>query len=301
MTRPFFTSLVAFSCLFGIALPSIVSAQSGSFVVRPAKVEVAGAPGETVETSITLTNQLGVPATFSVSFEDVAGSENPDDPAMLLGGKRGPYPLRDFLRGPKSISLIDGQEKRITISALIPADASPGGLYGSVIFTPVRQKGDGNVIPDSRIGVLVFLRVEGDAKEEGSLKDFGYEGGRFVFGTPDTKSVASILFENVGTVHLSPYGAITVSSLFGNSKEIPIDPWYVLPKSTRNRTLEIGDALSYGRNTLLLTLHSGYGDKTETRELSVWVFPSQRAIGITLAVLAVLLVLILRRGRRLHV
>lgn len=110
-----------------------------------------------------------------------------------------------------------------------------------------------------------------------------------------------MLFENTGTVHLSPYGVITVTSLFGESREIAIDPWYVLPKSSRNRTLEVGNTLLYGQNTLSLTLHSGYGDKTDTRTLSVWVFPSERAIGLTLAVLAVLLTLILRRGRRLHV
>ncbi len=303
MMKRFFPSrtLILSLCFLGIGLPFLAVAQSGSFVVRPAKVEISGLPGETVETTISLMNQLGSPATFTVSFEDVAGSENPDDPAMLLGGKRGPYPLRDILRGPKTVSLVDGQEKLLTISAVIPADASPGGLYGSVIFTPVRQKTDGNIIPDSRIGVLVFLRVNGEVKEEGTLKDFAYEGGRVVFGAPSVDTVASILFENTGSVHLSPYGTIAVSSLFGTPQEVSIDPWYVLPKSVRNRTLPVGETLSYGRNTLLLTLHSGYGEKTDTRELVVWVFPSQRAIGITLAVLAVLLVLILRRGRRLHV
>jgi hypothetical protein len=280
---------------------SIAHAQSGSFIVKPAKVELTGAPGETVEASISLENQLGIPATFTISFEDVAGSDNPNDPVTLLGVKRGPYPLRDLLHGPKAVTLLDKAEKRIPISITIPPDASPGGLYGSVIFTPERKKVDGNVVPNSRIGVLFFLRVEGDAREEGSLKDFSYEGGRVVFGTPSKTSVATLLFENTGTVHLSPYGILTAKSLFGESREIPIDPWYVLPKSARSRALPVGEYLSYGPQTLSLVLHRGYGEKTDTRSLTVWVFPSLRTIGIIFAVLAVLLVFIFRRGRRLHV
>jgi hypothetical protein len=289
------------SIAFAFLAPVLVSAQSGSFVVRPAKIELAGAPGETVQASIALENQLGVPATFAVSFEDVAGSENPDDAVTLLGGKRGPYPMRDLLRGTKNVSLVNGEEKRVPISITIPQDASPGGLYGSVIFTPVRQKGDGNVIPDSRIGVLVFLRITGVAKEEGRLKDFSYEGGRVIFGRPSTEAAVTMLFENTGTVHLSPYGVIAIDPLFSEITEVEVDPWYVLPKSVRRRALSVGEVLSYGPNAIALTLHAGFGEKTDKKTLSVWVFPSLRSLGITGAILAVLLLLVLRRGRHLHV
>jgi len=286
---------------FGLIFSSIASAQSGSFVVRPAKVELTGAPGKTLEATISLKNELGSPATFAISFEDVIGSENPNDPVTLLGGKRGPYPLRDLLRGPRTVSLLDGEEKRISITLAIPPDASPGGLYGSVIFTPSRQNTVGNIIPDSRIGVLLFLRIEGESIEEGTLKDFSYEGGRVVFGTPQKSSITTLLFENTGTVHLNPYGVLSVAPLFGEERITPIDPWYVLPKSARSRTIEVGDALSYGPNSLSLTLHRGYGEVTDVRTLRVWVFPSLRGMGITFAVFAVVLLLILRRGRMLHV
>lgn len=298
-TSIFFTILFFF--LFGAISFSVAQAQSGSFVVRPAKIELSGMPGTTVEATISLENQLGAPATFSVSFEDVAGSDNPNDPVTLLGVKRGPYPLRDLLRGPKTVTLLEGAEKRIPISITIPSDASPGGLYGSVIFTPERKKGEGNILSNSRIGVLFFLRVEGEVKEEGSLNDFSYEGGRVVFGKPSRTSVATLLFENTGTVHLSPYGTLTVKGLLGEVHEILIDPWYVLPKSARSRTLEVGEYFSYGPQTLSLVLHRGYGDATDTRSLTVWVFPSLRTMGIIFAVLAVLLFLVLRRGRNIHI
>jgi hypothetical protein len=285
----------------GASAPVLVSAQSGTFVVRPAKVELSGAPGETVRASISLENQLGAPATFSVSFEDVVGSDDPNDPVTLLGGERGPYPLKDLLRGAKTVSLESGEEKRFPVSITIPADASPGGLYGSVIFTPQRTRGDGNVIPDSRIGVLLFLRVTGEVKEEGSLKDISYEGGRVVFGKPESTTQMRLLFENLGTVHLSPYGVITIAPLLGEVSEIDVDPWYVLPKSTRSRSLEVGQALSYGPNTLTLSLNRGYADASDLRSITVWVLPSLRTIGIVLAILIVILLAILRRGRSLHV
>ncbi len=300
-TSPRRIFILLFLLFFGVFLAHGAMAQSGSFVVKPAKVELSGAPGTTLDATITLKNDLGAPATFAISFEDVVGSENPDDPVTLLGVKRGPYPLRDLLRGPKTISLLSGEEKRIPVTISIPPDASPGGLYGSVIFTPVRQKGAGNVIPDSRIGVLFFLRVDGESREEGVLKDVSYEGGRVVFGMPEADTVFAILFENTGTVHLNPYGTLTVAPLVGESVQLPIDPWYVLPKSARNRTLALGNALSYGPNTFELTLHRGYKDETDVRSLRVWIFPSLNAIGITLAIMSVLLFFILRRGKNLHV
>jgi len=295
-------STMIVSLLFwGLGSFSLAHAQSGSFVVKPAKIELSGVPGETVEATISLENQLGGPATFGISFEDVAGSDNPNDPVTLLGIKRGPYPLRDLMRGPRTVTLLDKAEKRISISVTIPLDASPGGLYGSVIFTPEQKKVDGNVVPSSRIGVLFFLRVEGEMIEEGELKDFSYEGGRVVFVAPSSASVVTFLFENTGTVHLSPYGALSIKPLLGEEREIAIDPWYVLPKSARSRTLEIGNSFSYGPQTLSLVLHRGYGDVTDVRSLTVWVFPSLRVMGMIFAVLAVVLVFILRRGRNLHV
>jgi hypothetical protein len=276
-------------------------AQSGSFTVRPAKVELTGAPGETVETFITLENGLDIPATFSVSFEDVAGSDDPDDAVTLLGAKRGPYPLRDLLRGPKTITLAVGGERRIPISVVIPPDASPGGLYGSAIFTPVRQKNDGNVIPDSRIGVLLFLRIDGRIEEKGEVTNFSFSQGRFVFGKPPSDAEVLLTFSNTGTVHLNPYGEISILPMIGKAQSIPIDPWYVLPKSVRNRSIPVGDMLGYGYQRVALTLHGGYEEHTDTRTLHVIILPSLRSIGIVLALLAVLLYFILRRGKHLHV
>jgi hypothetical protein len=299
--RLFTTIAVLCTGFFVWGVPFLASAQSGSFTVRPAKVELVGNPGETVETYITVENHLGSSATFSVSFEDIAGSENPDDAVTLLGTKRGPYPLRDLLRGPKSVSIPVGGEKRIPISVNIPSDASPGGLYGSVIFTPVRQKTDGNVLPDSRLGVLLFLRVAGTLEESGGVKDFSFEGGRFVFGKPEPRASATLLFENSGTVHLNPYGEIRIKPLWREERNIPIDPWYVLPKSTRSRNLEVGEFLSYGYQAITLTLHAGYDEHTDTRVLHVFIFPSLRTIGLLLAMFCVLLYALIRRGKTIHV
>jgi hypothetical protein len=110
-----------------------------------------------------------------------------------------------------------------------------------------------------------------------------------------------MLFENTGTVHLSPYGVIAIDPLFSEITEVEVDPWYVLPKSVRRRALSVGEVLSYGPNAIALTLHAGFGEKTDKKTLSVWVFPSLRSLGITGAILAVLLLLVLRRGRHLHV
>ena len=284
--------------------PTLSVAAEGSFMVRPAKVELSGKPGETLHAVITLGNQLGAPATFTVSYEDVAAGQNPEDSVTLLGEKRGPYPLRDLLRAPHTVSLVSGEEERVPVSVVIPADATPGGLYGSVIFTPVRTKGAGNVVPDSRIGVLFFVRVQGEAKESGKLSLFETFNNQHVwFGRPSITDPVhtQIVFENTGTVHLNPYGKMSIKAFGSDAVEVVVDPWYVLPGSTRMRENTLVQELSYGPNTIALELNRGYKDIVDDQTITIWVFPSAWVLVCGGGILLVLLWMVIRRVRKLHV
>ncbi len=101
-----------------------------------------------------------------------------------------------------------GVSKTITIKLAPPVDATPGGHYATIYFQPV--------IPDSvltsetaflaaRVGVLSFLIVRGDIKQELAIDSFTPPGLKQT--GPITFNVA---LKNTGNVHTLPTGAVTI-------------------------------------------------------------------------------------------
>ncbi len=253
----------------------------GDFVVGPGKTEMSLAPGESGQVELIITNRTGELKQFNFEIEDVTGSQNPDSAVILLGDKRGPYTLKDYIELPQtSIELENNERARVPVTVKIPLDAEPGGRYGSVLVTTVTrdaETGDGGgATPQSaiisRISTLFFVIVEGDVEISGSLKDFTtlpqkkwFNNGPIRFG---------IYFENTGLVHLNPYGILRVSNIFGEEVGyVEIEPWFALPKSLRFREVEWNRGLLFGKYTATIEINRGYDDVIDTLDYSFWVLP----------------------------
>ncbi len=300
--------------LCGIGAPLLVLAQESSiktsaFVVRPAKVELAILPGAEVTSELRLENGTAVPLLVTISFEDVAPNTQAspsDDPVRLLGSQGGEYSLRDLFSIPKErITLISGETASIPVRVRIPSDVLPGGRYGSVVLTfqPILAAGSGdaaNVAVESRVATLFYVRVQGETKEAGELRAFGlFNNERFAQSPKMQQPLRfQIAFENTGTVHVNPYGRLTLHGLWGDAKEIIIDPWVVLPNATRMREINYHEPLTLGRYTAHLEQNRGYGDVIDERETVFWVLPTPE--GMLVIVLSVAtLIWIIRRSLRL--
>ena len=72
------------------------------FVVGPGKIEIDLNPGESRTVELTIANRLGTEKTFNVTEEDFVGSDNLNQPVVLLGDDRSPYSLKDFVHIPAS-------------------------------------------------------------------------------------------------------------------------------------------------------------------------------------------------------
>ena len=155
----------------------------GDFVLSPAKIDVALEPGSTATEYLTVTNRQEKEMTFSVGIEDFKGSQDPGKAIFLLGQEKGPYSLKDFLK-PEVLTFTLKPKQMITfpVAVSVPKDASPGGLYGSVLISSVPPAGGaGGAIAVSRLGALFFVRVNGDAHEEGKLMNFNLNGASQFF------------------------------------------------------------------------------------------------------------------------
>ncbi len=268
---------------------------SNDFVLGGGKVELFLNPGDNYTKELLITNRLGKPMNFKIELEDFTGSQNIEESIILLGGKKGPYSLKDYLKPEISEFVLEhGQRMVLPVEIFIPPNAEPGGLYGTVLVSahpPLseigkeedRAKGQIGII--TRLGSLFFIRIMGEAKEEGLMKDFKalkdfYEKGPVFF---------QILFENNGNVHLAPSGIIEIRNIFGKKvDEIAVDRYFAMPDSIKFREIKWDKGMLFGRYTASIVLSRGYGDYNDKKDIIFWFLPWK----ILLAGFAVLFVVI---------
>ncbi len=161
----------------------------------------------------------------------------------------------------------------------IPEDASPGGHYAAIVVgtKPKENKKEGSAMSISTmISSLIFLNVNGEIVEKGSIREFSTS--RNFYKKPDVDF--NVVFENTGNVHIQPQGEIRVYNVFNKDKgEVIINQGTefgnVLPDGKRawnfNWQGEEG-ILEMGRYKAELILSYGANDrKTDNMYLNFWI------------------------------
>lgn len=252
--------------------------QQGDFVVGPGKIEIEIKPGETVVKEITVANRISDDRTFELVVEDVTGSNEKDQAVVLLGNETGPYTLKDYISFPKNtFNLKLGERARIPVTISIPADAEPGGRYGSVLVSTISTDGgDAGGTPRSpviaRIGTLFFVTVPGEINKSGITKEITFPNNKHIYNSGPIKF--NLLYENTGSVHLNPYGELRVENLFGEEVGfVELEPWFSLPNSLRTREVVWDRELLFGRYTATAFINRGYDNIIDEISVSFWVLP----------------------------
>lgn len=271
----------------------------GDFVVGPGLVELELEPGTSRTVNITATNRMGDRRRFDLAVEDAKGSQSLEQPVVLLGDERGPYSLRDYLSFEESSFILNqGERAVIPVTISVPEDAEPGGFYGSVLVSTASLPGDlkegevrGSTAIESRIGVLFFVTVPGDVEESGQLKSFTTIPDQNFFLSGPIRF--QLLFENTGSVHLTPYGDIRITNIIGEEVgAVDAEPWYALPASTRLKEVKWERPYLFGYYKATAYINRGYDETVDTMEVSFWVLPWKPVAG---GVLVLLLVIFLIR------
>jgi hypothetical protein len=176
------------------------------------------------------------------------------------------------------------------VTVAIPADAEPGGRYGSVLFSTRSSSPPGlGAQTVSRLAALFFVRVTGHATEQGALERFAL---REQWLSLDQKPLTfPLLFRNTGNVHLDPFGKITITNMYGgNVGELEVAAFYALPGSLRSREVIWKHPPLFGRYTAILALHRGYSDIVDEQTVTFWVVPWKMIVAVIGALVAVVLV-----------
>ena len=182
--------------------------------VAPIKYKFEADPGQTIESSIVVSN----PNEFSIKvrpeFQDFKVTED-NNIQWLPGDIENPYKMSDWIRiRQDTISLKSKEDLSIPFRIQIPRNATAGGKYAAIFFTGVLEGGEGNIGAVPRVGALVILNVKGDLKKTGKLIEL--KGPVFANSGPVNFQAT---FLNTGTTHYETRLAVSVKNIFWKSGE----------------------------------------------------------------------------------
>lgn len=299
--------------LYTILIITIAGIASPAFAltVSPARVEITGDPGATLQGEIELFNEQEGSRTFFTTFENFEPSGDTGAP-HFIGAKDG---LAKWIQTENKIILESGKRSVVPYSITIPKNAEPGGHFAAIFFGSQEPgaTGGGQVSVGGKIGVLVLLRVSGEVEEGGGLLEFiTKEKQRFFTTLP-----VSLMYRvnNTGGDRVVPLGEIkikntlrlTSATLLANKNEGSVLPssarkfeviWGEEPQAisgtqqeTKTGFFEMAgkqwSEFHFGWYTAKLNLAWGATNQTATASYSFFVIPWQLLLIILIIVVII--------------
>jgi hypothetical protein len=300
-TTSFISALCLLLGLFIVSLPASAQSANGSgqaLEIAPPVLILSANPGQTIHSTINLRNISTGPLFVTSQINDFTAQGEAGIPKILLNEiKPTPYSIKDWVGNLQDLTMKSKELKKLPITINVPENASPGGYFGVVRFsaTPPELK-DTGVALQASLGSLVFLRVNGDVKEQLSLVDFSAnQNGKpsgFFESTP-IKFVEKV--KNTGNLFEQPTGQIVITDMFGKkvaSVNVNLDQKFVLQESTRQfeQTLDsktIGNKILFGKYHAELKMTYGSKKQTLVSSIDFWVIP-YRLIGVIVVLVLII-------------
>lgn len=277
--------------------------------ISPPTANYSGDKGSTQRGTIKVTNLSN--QTLSVSV----GKEN-----FVAKGEEGEIELTDnadplyslapwFTVDTTQLTVPGLATMEVHYSITVPPDAEPGGRYGSITFTTAAPKlpgGQSGAVVQQAIGGIIFMRINGPAKEDLSVATFetGHYNSKskaFTAANFFKTSPIDILtrVKNNGNVHEKPTGTITIKNLLGITvAKVPLDEHFVIPGAVRrlHNSWPTGKHQPFLLGRYTATLNATYASgKSLTAATSFTVIPVSAVIAI---VIILIILFLLWRARK---
>lgn len=267
--------------------------------IAPPVLQLKADPGEVIKTYISVRDIASTSLIVTNQVNDFTANGEDGTPKVLVDStEKSPYSIIDWVSTIPTQTLKSKQIQKIPVTIRVPRSAAPGGYYGVIRFTATAPEIDqSGVALSASLGAMVFIRVNGDAKEAMSVQEFatskdGSKGWFF-----DSIPIDTIVrVKNDGSVHEQPVGQILVTDMFGKpavNVNVNLEARNVLPGTIRKFEQSIdknalGNRMLFGPYTAKLTMKYGSG-QTINKTIHFWVFPWK----LILAAIVVIIVLIL--------
>jgi len=235
----------------------------------PLTLELKGKPGETVSSSVSITNESKQESEAKVYLgdwdRDIKGENRFFPPATVDHSCAG---WIEF--SPNSLVLKPGDQLPVKIAVKIPQKAA--GTYWAILFAEQKpRKGERTVAIYStmRVGVKVYLTIVGTEENAGQITNLAVN--------PPAKEkprTVQVEYLNSGNLSQQCTGKVELRNENGETiKKLEIEKFYVLPGAKRILEIPLKDALAPGNYTALAVVDYGAetvlaGEKAFTVEKS---------------------------------
>jgi len=301
--------LIGFCTVFSFANVLAADGDVNGVIISPPLAEKQANPGSVYSDTIKVTNpNAAADLDVTVGVEDfIAKGEDGQQTFLDPKDNNSSYSLGKWLTvAEKTFTLKANESKVVNYTINVPANASPGGHYGVIFFSPTLAKNSqtsGNaVVAIPKIGGLILFTVPGLVTYNGQITTF--EAGKKSGDTftakrlfIDSNNLVDYLtkFQNSSSTHVKPAGEIIVKNVFGkevgrmtvNEKE-----GNVLPGSTRKFDNQSEIKHGFGPYDASVTLAFGENNTTSAT-YSFWIVPWKETTGAVIVI--IILITIIRR------
>ena len=205
-----------------LLLPTLMYAQSGlSLSVTPTLFEMSAVPSQTWNSSVKIINNNKTDITVYAQVVNFAPQGEQGEGKFLPVFEKATEgsTLAEWISISSEPILIEPEKSfSIPFTVSVPQNAAPGGHFAAILIGTKPPKTDGSIkVQTSQIVTsLFFVKIAGDVKEEGTVREF-----RVVNSFVDTpKANFEVRFENKGNVHLQPQGEIVITNMWGKERGI---------------------------------------------------------------------------------
>ena len=311
-----FKAVAVFAVAVGLVATSLSSsafAQSAAntLKVTPVRTDVQVNPGETKIVETTVSNLTGAPITVRPSANDFVAGDESGTPSLILDENQyaPSHSLKRFMQPLADITIPANSAVTVNVTITVPADATAGGYFGAVRFSPTAPDGGGQVNLSASVASIILMTVPGDVVEKLQMTDFNVQqNGRTnsIFFN-DNAFELTTRFTSQSSVQLGPTGKISVKkgdkvvyeTDFNNQQPQDV----ILPDSARRWNIPLDKIEGFGHYSVVATFSYGQSNQNIEATTSFWVIPWY-VIAIAGAILLVIIaavvvaLLIIRNKRR---
>lgn len=298
--RRFWVILSILAGLMVLAPSAQVDAQApgSGLSISPPSFELSANPGDSVTNTIRVDNTRAESQDISVDVRNFTALG--EEGEINLSEQDSTYSLAKWVTvSPSTASIPPGGSQAFQYSVRVPANAEPGGRFGSIVFKTAAKPvtGQSGVSIGQEIGSLLFLKIAGNVSEKSSIASFQSNDKINQY-----KPVGfTVRVKNDGNVHIKPVGTVTITNFFGKKvASIPLESHNILPGAIRRFDVKWnGDSrFIFGKYTATASVIYGNNHQILTATTSFWGLPYTIML-VCLGVLLLIGILVFRARRRL--
>jgi hypothetical protein len=250
------------------AAPAWAADTPQTLSVTPAIFEQILTPGTTTQHEVVLTNLTAQPLAIQAHAGGFELKEQLDSRYRDLYDSSSWFSIAQ-----PQFTIEPGARHTATFTITVPPRAEPGGHYGTVFFESLVPAGDGQrsqISAAPRVGMLTFLTVKGDIREQAAIGRF--ELPRLLESGPVPVDLS---LKNSGNVHLLPTGRVRIFDGAGHPlTDLAWPPGFTMPGTTRIYHVSWTGAQAF--HSYLVQGDVTYGTsrgRLTTGRVRVWIIP----------------------------